>query len=231
MALSGTITYSLTASDAIDFALQKLGIIGGGESPNADDGATALMQLNLMLKSWAMQGPNLWGRAEQTVTLIDGTQNYTLSPQPATVENVRFAVDGVETRPLTEWSRNDWDRAPIKTSEGEPVIYVVDRQRASTILTLWPIPADFTALAWTLVVSYERRLQDIATISQDIDVPQEWLETVGFNLAKKLRVDFPPSAAHDLARHKMIQEEADALLAGALTHDRQGSVRLVRRAS
>ena len=52
MALSGSIDFTLTRDDAIQEALEMLGVLGEGESPTAAQLTSCSRTLNLMLKHW-----------------------------------------------------------------------------------------------------------------------------------------------------------------------------------
>lgn len=222
MATSGVITFNLTAQQLIDAALQKITVLGEGESASGDQYTEAQRELNLMMLSWSMQGPNLWTMEEGTaIPLISGTATYTLSPRPRSVMNVRFAVSGVEQRPMTEFDRQDWDRFPQKTSPGAPLRYVIDRQRTATTITFWPVPNQTGV--WTAPYSFERVWESVTQPSEDIDVPQEWLETVMVNLAARLADDYRLNGPNI----DRVRQRADMLYAMAMTADRRGDVRVM----
>ena len=221
MTTSGTITFDLTALEVVTQAYRNIGIYGARESLNSEDYAIGQQKLNLMFKSWQMLGVQMHNRAEQTVSLVDGTQVYTLSTRPARVENVRFAVDGVERYPMTEWAREDWDRLPAKTSEGTPVVYVIDRLIASTTLTVWKVPDVPSGETWTLKVSYERVPEDVTAASQTLDIPQEWLEGVIDNLSIRIA----PGHYVEPAIYAEVKERAFIWLNQMIGNDRQGYVR------
>jgi hypothetical protein len=217
MALSGIIDKSLTASQAVTQALKKIGILGQGFTASADEMSDAIEVLNQMLATWSTEGPNLWTRAEQTVTLITGTQTYTLSPRPRLVYNARWLVDGAERIPLTEWDHQDWDRFIYKTSTGEPKIYVLNKQRTSTTITLWPIPT-FASGAQTLKVSYERSWEKVTDGSQDIDIPEEFIEAVVVCLAARLAEDYQLNTPTT----QKVAERAATLYEQVMNFDRWG---------
>ena len=222
MATSGTITFNLTAQQLIDKALSKIGVLGEGETASGNQYADAQTELNLMMHTWSMEGPNLWTVADGSITLVSGTQSYTLSPRPRSVMNVRFSIDSVEQYPMSEFDRQDWDRFPMKTSTGNPLRYVVDRQRASTIVKVWPIPS-FSSGTYTCPYSYERVWEDVSQPAQDIDVPQEWLETVAVSLGARLCDDYSLSGPIP----DRVRDRAQKLYALAMTADRRGDVRIV----
>jgi len=221
MALSGSIEKIYTAQEVVDRALRRIGVLGAGQSASGDEFTDAAGLLNDMLKTWSMVGPNLWTLAEASVTLVSGTQEYTLSPRPRSVENMRIAVDGVERLPLSPWSRNDWDRFPMKTDTGQPIKYMIDRQRTETKVKFWPIPT-FSGEVWTVPYSYERVWQDVTLPAHDIDVPQEWFETVIYCLAARCadewQIESPTS--------QRVRERAKELYDLAMTFDRDGDVRI-----
>lgn len=222
MATSGTIAFNLNAQQLIDKALSKIGVLGEGETASGNQYTDAQSELNLMLHTWSMQGPNLWTVAETSIALVSGTQSYTLSPRPRAVMNMRFAIDGVESYPMSEFDRQDWDRFPMKTSTGNPIKYVVDRQRASTTVKVWPIPS-FSSGTYTCPYSYERVWEDVSQPSHDIDVPQEWLETVMVSLGSRLADDYSLSGPVP----DRVRERARNLYELAMTADRRGDVRIM----
>lgn len=223
MALSGTIDVRWTAERLISRAFQGLGILGAGETAGGDDYATGQDLLNELMRTISMDGPNLWTMTEGTpIALVSGTQTYTLSPRPRSVENVRFAIGGVEQIPLTPYDRQDWDRFIYKTSTGSPIKYVLDRQRLSTTITFWPIPT-FSSGTWTAPYSYERVWQDVTAPANDIDIPQEAFEMVRYQLMGRLADEYrveTPSADR-------IRQRADALYTMFMDSDRSGDIRFV----
>ena len=226
MATSGVITASYTVGDVVTSAMRRLRILGKGETPESDDMEDGIERLGLMLKTWAVTGPKLFTRAEQSVTLVDGTQSYTLTTRPFSVQNVRLAVDGDERYPMTEWSRQDWDQSPIKDSEGTPIIYVVDRQISGTSLTLWPIPDIPSGEAWTLNVSYERVPYDVTASSETLDIPQEWHDCIIDSLGYLLADEFGVSGDHV----ERMGARAAAMFTALMGNEREGEIRFYTEA-
>lgn len=222
MATSGSITYTLTAQEVITQALTRIAVLGEGETASNGQYLTALTELNLLLKSFQIAGSGLMRRAEQTVSIVDGTQTYTLSPRPASVINVRFAVDGVERRPMSEWDREDWDAAPIKSNTGAPIVYIVDRQRTSTTLTVWPIPDVPSGETWTLKVSYERIPESVTAPTEEVDVAQEQLDALIDALAV---TQISIYGVANTPEAQLVLQRAGPKLEYALGHDRRGSIR------
>lgn len=371
---SGTIALYYTAQQLIDAALQKITVLGEGETSSGNQYTDAQRNLNGMLQSWSMTGPNMWTVAEQAVPLVSGLATYTLSTRPRNVQTVRWcnsvttnralycrdwtqsawtksnmttaltqtgidnvsasatlltasasnatalqsvtrasadwifglfmkrvtgtgaiyltldggstytavtddintdtwtqigisqdtltnpsfgvkiatngdtvavdyamaSLDGIsatafeallttsanasrydEGRPMTEWGRNDYELSPIKKQMGDPVIYVIDRQRKQTNITVWPIP-NFTSGLQALRVGYERVWEDVTAPAQEVDIPQEWQETVIYNLAARLADDYRLTGEIP----NRVREKAQELYMLANYSDRRGDVRV-----
>lgn len=225
MALSTEINLNYTAGQLVDRALQKLGVLGQGFTASSDEYANAQAVLNEQLAHWQTSGANLWTVATQSVSLATGTQDYTLSPRPRLVMNARRVDNGSESVPLTEWARQDWDKFIYKTSTGLPIKYVVDKQRTATVLSFWPLPT-FTSGTYSVNVGYERAYAKVTASANDVDIPEEFMETAILCLAARLAEDYRLSAQPEVVR---IMARAESAFAQVMNYDRAGDVRFVLR--
>lgn len=211
MSTSGQIGFNMTARDVIRRAMQKAAILSPGEAPTDNEAQDAVTDLNLMLKSWQIDA-NLWRQAQDSVTVTSA--ETVLDPRVIDVIEARLERFGQE-RPLTRWEWGDYVSIPNKAQAGQPTCFVVRNDRDSTRLIVWPVPAsaviNFTAA---------RVIEDVVSLNDNLDVPQEWLECVVLNLAKVLAPSYgaalPPE---DSAR-------ADMLLAQMRAMDRPASYNL-----
>lgn len=96
MATSGIKAYTLTASEIIESALQRIGVLGGNESVSAEDMSTGLRELNLTLKNLQTKGLNLWTR-NQAFLFPTTSSSYTLtsggSRWSQTISNTTLSAD------------------------------------------------------------------------------------------------------------------------------------------
>ena len=183
MATSGSIDFTLTREDIITEAFQLLGIGMEGEDITAFMSETASKSLNMMIKSWETQGANLWAISDTTLALVAGTASYTLSPRALEVFNVRLSSSSQET-PMIEMSRDEYFDLPDKTSQGKPTQYFYDPQRTTGTLYIWPTSSNATD---EIKYNYRRTLEDMDGNTDEADFPQEWMETLVYNLAMRLR--------------------------------------------
>lgn len=185
MTTSGVTALPLTARDVITFALRKMGIVPIGQEVDYNEIAPLLIDLNLMLKGWETAGPYLWCNTEGSIALTPNTQSYSMTADnPLRLVEVRYQYPDGHILPMTRMSRIQYKQLPIKNSSGIPVQWYFDPQAASQTIYVWPVLATVTTDA--IVYTYQRRFQMVQSPNDSIDIPEEWLQTVGYSLAELL---------------------------------------------
>lgn len=79
MATSGSIDFTVTRDEIITEALELLGVLREGQSPNADQLTSLSRTLNMMIKNWQADGLNLFAVRRQFLFLEKGVREYDLS--------------------------------------------------------------------------------------------------------------------------------------------------------
>lgn len=182
MPTSGSTDFSLNAREVCTYALKLLRAVPAGSTPSAEDMADAVETLNMMLKSWQMTLPNLWRQTNASLALVDATASYSL---PAVYRLISARLrQSSRDMPMGMLTRTEYEELVLKTSAGTPTQYYFDPQRATSTLYVWPVLA--TASGSTIEYTYQRRFEDIDDEDNDLDIPQEYLQTVGYNLAENL---------------------------------------------
>lgn len=164
-----------------------------GTTANATEAASALIELELMLKDWAKDGPFLFTKREATQALTANDADYTLSASlPVRIIEARYRdtsspAHDIPMQPLT---RDEYFELPVKTATGVPTTYYFDPygSGAGGILYIWPLLASATTEA--IRYTYQRRIEDIDDLTNNLDIPQEYLGTVGYALADRLLDDY-----------------------------------------
>lgn len=152
-----------------------------------------------------------------TITLTDalddsassGAAVYIASPnidRPLRIPGARRwdEISNIET-PLIPLSRQDYRNLPNKLQTGMVTQYFYDPRGGANVtgqLYLWPTPVNTTNN--NIKFTYYRPLQTFDTAANTPDFPQEWLDTLIWNLAKKMapEYDCPPQ------RYQMVIQEA-----------------------
>lgn len=213
MSIAATTTFNMSVTQMITRAYNILGKGDEGEDISTrmyDDG---LETMNLLIKTWQAQN-HLWTRTEGSLTLVAGQAAYALAdPQPIRVLSVRRSLSSIDT-PLNELSRQEYFDQPNKTlNPSTPVSFYFDPQVSSGTLYLWPAPSTDFVSASTVTMTYLRRLADFVSTTDNLDAPQEWLQTIIWNLANDLETQYPVNDA----RLAVKIERKAALLYQALT--------------
>lgn len=182
MAVTGTETVRDLIEDALlDIEAHTMG--QAMDATQADHGRRALQR---MLKAWQVEhGTPYHLVAQQTVTATTSAA-HTLSPvRPIRILSARVIPTSGNEIPMVELTRDEYDTLPNKTATGIPTQFYYDKQKESAVFYVWPL---FSAVTTeTFKVTYERETEDIADLTDVIDIPAEWYDAAVKNLASRLR--------------------------------------------
>lgn len=209
MALSGSIDLSYTATQIITFALRKINSVALGQSPSSEDADAALMELELMLKNW-QKFPSIWRRSQQSISLVNATASYTPSPRPNRIISVRYRNTSSIDLPMNEMTQDEYYDLPSKSSAGTPTSWYFEPSQSGTTLYVWPVQA--TVTTETFRVTYQRFLDDVDALSNNVDITPEHFDTVGYNLAARLADNKGKSGPHIdrvIARAQQLYQEME----------------------
>lgn len=93
--------------------------------------------------------------------------------------------------PLARMNRDDYTNLPNKVFQSNrPLQFWLDRVIPNPIMYLWPIP-NAQASVYQIVVWRQRQIMDVGTMTQQLEVPQRWLEAIVAGLASKLALELP----------------------------------------
>lgn len=194
MSTSNSTNFNLVTNEIITEAFDLCGIGSEGEAISSDMFSRARRSLNLIVKSWGSR-EHLWLRTQASVTLVASQANYALatlfSVKPMRVLEVRRRVtsSSLDT-PLLELAQRDYLEQPNKTVASIPTSFYYDPQRDTGTLYIWPTPSTTTAADMTLQLTYLRRIEDFDASDNDVDLPQEWLQTLTYALAEQLALKY-----------------------------------------
>ena len=91
--------------------------------------------------------------------------------------------------PLARMNRDDYTNLPNKAFQNNrPLQYWFDRQVNNPIMHMWPVPNN-AATVCQIVVWRQRYIMDVGTMTQDVEVPQRWLEAIVSGLAAKMALE------------------------------------------
>ena len=200
-------------------ALRKIGVVAKDEPADSSDMATAIAQLDNLLKAWQMSGIKRFTRERISVTVTDATTSYSVSPRVLNIETALWRdSDGVDT-PLSPLTASEYDELSDKDSTGRATQYFLDRAREATTLYVWPALA--TAAGETIRLTVHAETEDITSSTDTVEVPREWYMAVEYGLASMLLDDF---AVQNPMTRQSIEGKAAAFYVMATDHEREDSV-------
>lgn len=122
--------------------------------------------------------------------------------------------------PLARLNRDDFTNLPNKAFQSNrPLQYWLDRQSLSPVMNLWPVP-NSAATVMQIVVWAHRHIMDVGTMTQEIEVPQRWYETIVSMLAAKMAMEY---IEVDSGMIPMLDAKAQATLYQAQQEERDNS--------
>lgn len=205
MVVSGTTTFNLDALDIIEEAFERAGL----ESRTGYDIRTAVRSLNLLFQTWANKGFNLWTVEERTLPLVAGQKTYTLGTDITSVlDHVIRRNDGQQQvdYQITRVSVSTYARRTVKNVESRPTEIYIDRQRDAPQITVWPVPD--STVTYTLVYWILRRINDVGTNTNNMDVPFRFLPAVIAGLAYQIALKRPEVPIDRVTMLKQLADEA-----------------------
>jgi hypothetical protein len=195
MTTSGSTDFELDVSDYVEEAFERCGL----EVRTGYDLKSAKRSLNLMLADWANRGLNQWTIAQRSLTVTQGTGNYSLDPDVIDILSVVVRRNGTDFA-LERLSRDEYLSIPTKTTESRANQFFLDRQ-ITPELKLWPVPDNSTD-----VVIYDAltRIQDADVYINTMEVPFRFYPCLAAGLAYYIAVKRAPNRVQLL---KAIYEE------------------------
>lgn len=122
--------------------------------------------------------------------------------------------------PLARLNRDEYTSLPNKVFQSSrPLQYWFDRQIDQPVMHLWPIP-NATAEEMQLVLWRHRYIMDVGTLTQEIEVPQRWYQTIVCMLASRLVREIIEA---DIGLAPLLDADADKALYIAQMEERDNS--------
>ena len=211
---SGTTTFEkgFSISDIIEEAYERIGMRG----VSGHQLKSARTSLNILFQEWGNRGLHYWEVANNSITLVDGQNTYTMYRSTADGTSDATAVYGVDDileasyrnsssvdAPLTKIGRSDYQSLSNKTQEGTPSQYFVQRFIDKVTITLYLTPGS-TEAGNTINYYYVKRIQDAGSYTNDSDVPYRFVPCMAAGLAYYLAIKNAPDRVQML---KMLYED------------------------
>jgi hypothetical protein len=178
--------------DIIKQAFSKIGVIGSGETPSADDANSARKLLNQMLDLWTLNGLMCYCNKNDTLTLTSGTSSYTIGSggninthRPNRIDCVTVN-DGTNDYAVEIVTNEEYRKIYDKTTTGTPSKIMYNPEYPLGKIYLWPIPD----AADVLTVSHRLQLSQMSSLVEDFSLPEGYELCITYNLALLLADEY-----------------------------------------
>ena len=184
MATSGSVTFRTNVEEVISEAFERCGI--DPQTRTGHHAKSARRSLNLLFSEFANRGINYWTITQNTLTLANGTANYTLPVGTIDILDAVIREDDID-QIVNRITIQEYNQIPNKTDTGKPSQYMLDRQY-TPVIYFWNVPDK----AYTLNYWVMNQIEDITASNEDTDVPYRWTDTICAGLASKLAIKYQP---------------------------------------
>ena len=218
-------TFTVNRDQIITLALRKLGVLELGSVPDSETVANASLALNLYVKQMETEGLKLWTVNQLVLPLVNGQTQYSIGPasQNPTVDldtdkplkviqawlRQTTVTPPIDT-PVQLLSQQEYKTLGSKFSTGvaNSVYYEIRQNTGNMYVYLTP---DYNAAyQYELYFMAQQPIQDINTGSAIPNFPVEWMNTLVWNLADQLAIEYSVPQNHRAeiaARAKLYQDE------------------------
>ena len=187
MTTSGSTDFELAVDDYIEEAFERCGL----EVRTGYDLRTAKRSLNLLFADWANRGLNRWTITQTSITLSQGTTEYTLAADTIDILSAVIRENAGSSNQLdvtvNRIGRDTYLNLSSKLSQGKPTQYYVDRQ-ITPKFRVFPTPN----ATYTLVVDRLTRIEDADSATDTVDVPFRFYPCLAAGLAYYLAIKKAP---------------------------------------
>ena len=173
----------------IQRAFRICGDLALGEPLTAEKIDQGNQILNDMVKSWQADHVFLWSEYTTTLTLVAGTETYSLPTDPLifSIDKAFFRLSGVDF-PLEVTSYRKFQDISNKSQSGsQPVTLATFYDRASGLnkVTFWPVP-DSSAASGSVLYTGICRLKDFDSATSTGDFSPAWTNALVYGVADDL---------------------------------------------
>lgn len=111
--------------------------------------------------------------------------------------------------PLYKMNRDDYSNLSNKFFGGRPTQFWYNKQRTQPIMELWPSPQEQYTF-YQIVAYVQKYIQDVGTMTQELDIPQRWYLAIVCELARQLGLEIKEVPGEMMP---FLREEAESQLA------------------
>lgn len=195
-------------------------------SVDSTDDITATNFIGIVLDDGTLHWSTVVSKTTGTVTILLATTDSVAAgnavftyaakiTKPLTVLNPRrYNIDGQSETPVQPISRQEWTAIPNKLNSGSMNEVYYDKQLTTGYFNVRGVPVSTSEL---LYFTWHRSIMDFNVPGDNPDLPQEWIQTLQYNLAAL----YLPRAVLPEADKRRIETMAATFLDDMRGYDRE----------
>jgi hypothetical protein len=202
MATSGSYDFDVTAEQIATDAMRLNSALDPVNEIEPHDRKVCFRFLNMIVKN-IQKDADLWVTEDVTHTLTAGTQSYTVgdgldidTPRPLKLKHCRRQDSNGTDISVDVVSRQDYMEQPTKSTQSTVLMAYYDPQITNGVLYVWPTG---TANNLTLILTFQRPIQDFDENGNNPDLPDEWNIWLVYQLAAMISPIYSGGMRQDLA--------------------------------
>lgn len=153
------------------------GVTGTMTLETSADGVTYTAAQTTASTAWTTDW--YWYDLDPTQTI----QHWRVTSSVAATFDEFYLASIISDLPMAQFNRDDYSQQTTKTTQGRPSTNFYFEKLLEPTLTLWPVPNNIYD---QISVWRHRFVQDVGTLTQQIEIPQQWMESVIWMLAARL---------------------------------------------
>jgi len=215
MATSGTTAFNMDFTEIAEEAWER----AGREMRSGYDLRTARRSMNLMTIEWQNRGINMWTIDDGTISLVQGTSEYTLPADTIDLleHQIRTGSGNASTQQdltISRISVSTYASIPNKLTQGRPIQMYIERLRDAPKVIVWPVPDsnNYVLSYWRM-----RRIEDAGDGMNTADMNFRFFPCLVAGLAYYIAMKVPELAE----RIPMLKAEYEEQFALAAAEDRE----------
>ena len=166
MATSGTVAFRPNIEEIIAESFERCGI--DPQTRTGHHAKSARRSLNLLFSEFANRGINYWTITQNTLTLANGTSNYTVPVGTIDILDAVIREDDID-QIVNRITIQEYNQIPNKTDTGKPSQYMLDRQY-TPVIYFWNVPDK----AYTIVYEYYSMGYDLENALDVPSLPEQY---------------------------------------------------------
>lgn len=192
-----------TAQAIIESAFSKIGVLGAGETLSAEDAATGLRLLNMLLESWSLDNLLVYDSAQVSRALTAGTASFSVGPSGDVVGDRPIAILGGYVRvsgydyPIEVVDREQYNALWDKTNGSSwPTAVYYEASLPNGRIYLLPVVGS----ACTIYLDTQTVLASFSSTGTNVSLPPGYQRALEYGLAVEAAPDFSVRLPESVAR-------------------------------